>query len=148
MRPYPPAWPGQQPPKRSFWWTGAGAWAAVGIGVGGVAVLAVAAIVVLSSVRGPASTGSGSSMDVKLVSCEFRGGPLASVTVGYTVTNTGDRAGDAAVRFEYRDAAGRRVDTDSGYVRSISPGDTVRSEELTLLDAEVSSGQCRIVGVD
>jgi hypothetical protein len=130
-----------QYPRRSFWSTTGGAWTVVGIVVGGV-VLAVLGTVAMRALP----TGqSGTSMDAELVSCRFVAG---TATVGYTVTNGGSRTESATVRFEYRDSAGRRVDTDSGYVRDVAPGDTVRAEEVTLLDAAVDSGECLIVGVD
>ncbi|MFD0519021.1 FxLYD domain-containing protein [Paractinoplanes durhamensis] len=89
-----------------------------------------------------------SEMHVTVTGCKFSGGDvLPAATVEYTVTNNGDSARGVTVRFEYRDSAGNRIDTDTAHVKSIAPGDTVRAEETTLLDATVSSGICAITGV-
>jgi hypothetical protein len=52
------------------------------------------------------------------------------------------------VKIEYRDGGGNRIDTDTAYVRNIAPGDTVRTDESTILDAvPAGSISCQIVGV-
>lgn len=87
-------------------------------------------------------------MDVTITSCEFSGGEiLPSATVGYTVTNRGSSARSVTLRIEYRDGSGARIDTDTAYVRDVRPGDTVRGEEITLLDVPVAAGKCTLAGV-
>lgn len=84
-------------------------------------------------------------IDIKVTSCEFTDGALPTATVGYTVTNRDDRTRDVRLDIEYRDNAGARLDTDTAYVRDVAPGDTVRGEESTILDAGASDGDCLIV---
>lgn len=61
--------------------------------------------------------------------------------------NDGSRSDSATVSIEYRDSAGARLDTDTASVRNIAPGDTARTEESTILDAEADSGSCRVTAV-
>ena len=138
-QPYGPP-PAYTPPQRQgFWSTGPG-----------IALILVGALLLFcfgrGAIRGSSSHDGGSDMRVEVTSCSFGDGDRA--TVGYRVTNNGDSTETARVRIEYRDSSGDRIDTDTAYVRSIAPGDTVRGEESTLLDAPVSSGRCIITGVD
>jgi hypothetical protein len=109
----------------------------------------LAALLVLgvigSLMQGPAKS---ARFDVDIVSCKFEGADfLPSATVGLTVKNTGDATDDARISIEFRDSSGARVDTDTAYVRDVAPGDTVRTEEITMLDAPMTSGRCVVTGV-
>lgn len=141
-----PPWPPLRQKKR-FWTSTGGVFTIVGIILGSV-FLVCGGLLALGLVS---DSTAAKKMDVKLTSCSFENdGFLPSATVEYTVKNTGDTARGALIRIEYRDGAGNRVDTDTAYVQTIQPGDTVRAEETTMLDAAVSpgSGKCAIVGVD
>lgn len=139
----PPYW-GPPPPPKPFWQRPAG-----------ILLIAFGAVVLLCCAVGQLGRSAGGSdsdttgdMSVEVTSCEFTGGDLPTGKIGYRVTNNGDSTETARVRIEYRDDSGDRIDTDTAYVRDIAPGDTVRGEESTLLDAPVSSGRCVITGVD
>lgn len=149
-----PHWqPGYQPPlgpppvqppappssRRDFWLKGPGVILVV-IAVG----LALFSISLLSGVMDKKKI----SADAKVVSCSLgAASSLQTATVGISLTNTGDKTRSFTVDIEYRDGSGSRIDTDTAYVRDVAPGDTVRVDESTLLDATVSSGTCEIVGV-
>jgi hypothetical protein len=51
------------------------------------------------------------------------------------------------IGIEYRDSSGARIDTDTARVRNVAPGDTVRTEETTLLDAGAPTGRCQITSI-
>jgi hypothetical protein len=137
----PPGWP--RPPKISFWSTTKGSFTIIGIIFGSLALITVA----FAGIAYLSNQGS-SSMDAKILSCSFAGDTLPTATVEYTIKNNGNSTRGATIHIEYRDSSGNRVDTDTARVRSIQPGDTVRSEEVTFLDASVSSGTCVITGID
>lgn len=102
-------------------------------------------LLVVGLLQGPSKS---ARFDVQIVSCKFEGADfLPSATVGLTIKNTGDAADDARISIEYRDSSGARIDTDTAYVRDIPPGDTVRTEEVTMLDAPVTSGRCVVTGI-
>lgn len=117
--------------------------------LGSIAAALILLAIVVNQISGDSPTGSGGSLDVELTSCTFSRESLPSVTVGYKVTNRGDRTVDARLRWEYRDDDGARIDTDSTTVRGIAPGDTVKGEETTLLDAPPTSSRasCVLVSV-
>ncbi|XVV10841.1 FxLYD domain-containing protein [Actinoplanes sp. CA-131856] len=144
----PPGYPAPHffgpPPKKNFWST-----------PGGIVLIVVGAVVLgclgLGVIGSIGSTGSrdNANLETAVVGCEFTGDDvLPSAKITFTVKNNGKSAHGATVRIEYRDAAGNRIDTDTSYVKSIAPGDTVKAEETTLLDAAISgSGTCGITGV-
>lgn len=139
--PYPPPYYPVPPAKpQRFWSTPGGI---ILIVVGGVIALCLGFGVIGAVGR----IVGASDMKADITSCEFSGGMLPAATVGYTVTNSGDSTRSVRIKFEYRDSSGSRIDTDSAYVRDVAPGDTVRGEETTILNATVSSGKCAIVGV-
>jgi uncharacterized protein (TIGR02588 family) len=115
----------------------------VGVTLGAVALMA--GLIALNQLTSP----SADSLDVAVTSCE---GNSTTATIGFTVTNKGTKdVAVAAVRVEYRDGSGARLDTDTSYVRQIKAGDTVRGEEVTVLDAAPAGTlECGItsVGVD
>jgi hypothetical protein len=88
-------------------------------------------------------------MKVAVTGCSFAStGSLQTAKVDFTVTNTGATARSASVGIEFRDGAGNRVDTDTAYVKTVAPGDTVRASESTILDASVeSTGRCLVTSV-
>ena len=140
---YPP--PQQPPPQRpvgprlKFWTSGPGIlilFAIAGVVIGGIAA-------VTRLVEGPPSK----NFDVTVVKCSS-GSVLDSAVVGFTITNNSDQVRSATVKVEYRDGDGNRLDTDTTYVPNIAPGDTVRKEEGTMLDADPEGAiTCRIVGI-
>lgn len=140
-RPAYPA-PAQPPARRSratFWLKGPG-----------VIVVIVAVGLVLfaiSALSGTLDTGKARA-EADVTSCEVGGSDsLPTGKVGLTVKNISDKTRSFSVDIEYRDSGGARIDTDTAYVRNVAPGDTVRTEESTLLDAPVSAGTCVITGV-
>ena len=141
----PQPYPLMPPPKKSFWSSTGGVLTIIGIVIGAV-ILLCGGLAAVGLVGGQAAA---SKMHVELTSCEFTASDvLPSVDVGYTVTNNGDSTRSARIEIEYRDSSGARIDTDTAYVRDIAPGDTVRGEETTILDAAPSgSGRCVVVGV-
>lgn len=144
--PPPAAWPATapQPPKsRLDWWTRGPGIMLIIVAVG----LVFVGIIALTGGLEPGSGSGSSASDVKVsvTSCEFSDSGMA--TVGITATNNGDRTQSVRVGIEYRDSAGARIDTDSTWVRDIPPGDTVRTEEVTMLDASATSGKCAVTSV-
>jgi hypothetical protein len=102
------------------------------------------------AVTGGLKPGSSSAndVDVSITSCTFTGSDsLPSAKVGLTATNHGDRTRSVRVSIEYRDSSGARIDTDTARISGIAPGDTVRTEETTLLDAGTTSGRCLVTSV-
>jgi hypothetical protein len=105
------------------------------IALGTVALLALRAIAMP-----PLAT-----FDAQVTSCSGSG---SVASVGFTIKNTGTTTRDATVKIEYRDGSGARLDTDTAYIRNVRPGDTVRSEESTFLDAAPPGAlTCRITGI-
>lgn len=103
-------------------------------------VVFVVGMSALDSNRAPA--------EVDMTSCTFEGGDtLPTGKLGYTLKNTSSSTRSYTLKIEYRDGSGNRVDTDTAFVRNVAAGDTVRAEEITLLDAPIRAGQCRIVSV-
>lgn len=131
----PPTPPGPPAPPRkpSFWSTSAG-----GLVIAGAVIVAIMGAVAVGLLL---RSQRRADLDVTVVSCEFHG---STATVGYTVQNTGDSAHDVTLKIEYRDGSGARIDTDTAYVRGVPPGDTVRGEESTFLDAPTTSGRCLV----
>lgn len=128
-----------QPAKKGFWQSTPG----VLVAVAGVLLLLCCGLGRIG--RGSGSDDAGrSDMRVDITSCSLDGD---TARVGLEVTNNGDVTESARIEIEYRDSAGRRVDTDTTWVRDIAPGDTVRTEESTLLDAPTSSGRCIVTEV-
>jgi len=140
--PTPPGYP-VQPPKpvnpRLVWWTSAPGIITMLVIAGAVVALIAGISTALS---GPASAG----LKVDVTSCDAT---TTTATVGISVTNTGKQTRSATVRIEYRDGAGARLDTDTTYVRDIAPGDTVRTQESTLLDAPPNGSlTCQVTGIN
>jgi hypothetical protein len=99
---------------------------------------------IINRVQGPAAD----AFDVSVTSCNATGTTLATATIGLSVKNTSSSTKSATVKIEYRDGSGNRLDTDTAYVRNIAPGDTVRTDETTILDAvPAGSISCEIVDV-
>jgi hypothetical protein len=136
----PPPW--MPPPPKGFWSSARGVLLII-VMVGGLAIAAATVFVAFSS---PGSSVA-DDLTAQVTSCEFTGGGLPAAEVGFTVTNTGTRTRTATLTIEYRDSAGNRIDTETTTVRNIAPGDTVRSSEITFLDAAASSGACGITGI-
>ncbi|MFG3710093.1 FxLYD domain-containing protein [Micromonospora sp. NPDC047730] len=138
---HPPYGPPTAPKRQSFWASPGGIFliifgslALVGLICGGVLALGK-----LSSDR------ASGNLDAQVTSCNASS---SVAEVGVSVKNNGRETVDARVRFEYRDATGARLDTDSTTIRNITPGDTARANESTFLDAPPGSTiECRIVGV-
>jgi hypothetical protein len=143
--PQPPPYAGQpQPapppanPRREFWLKGPGV----------IVVVVAVGLVLFGITQVFSAVKPKPSADVTVVSCELGGSSsLPSATVGLQVRNTGKTTHTFAVRVEYRDGGGSRVDTDTAYARDVAPGDTVRVDETTLLDAAVSGGTCNVAGI-
>lgn len=145
----PPAAPGQPqsqpsayaPPRSQFWLKGPGL--ILIIVVAGLAIFGIYAL------TGGLTTSSAKADDlsVTVTKCEFTDGSLPSAVVGISVTNAGDTAYSATISIEYRDGGGARIDTDTARVSNVRPGETVRTEETTLLDAAASSGTCVLTGI-
>lgn len=138
----PPASPPVKPPnsKLVFWTSGQGVVCMLLI-----AGLLVAVLVgVINRISGPAAD----NFNVSVTSCDATTGSLPTATIGFTIKNTSSKPRGATVKIEYRDGAGSRLDTDTAYVRDIQPGDTVRHEESTILDAApADSVNCEITGI-
>jgi hypothetical protein len=143
----PPGYVAPPPPKtrKDFWLRGPGIvilFVAAGILIG--VPLAIAGI--STSPTGDAPAGSG--FDVQVTSCEMTGDSLSSATVGLIVTNNQKRADSVRIEVEFRDGSGRRIDTDTAYIRDVAPGDTVKHEESTLLNATPTGrGTCQITSI-
>lgn len=117
---------------RNFWLRGPGLmFLVVGAGLTVLAVLALA-----GTFGRPAAA---EDIKVTITSCEDS--PLGA-TVDMDVVNTGKRAVTATIGIEYRDEAGKRVDTDETIVKEIAAGDTVRTSEATILDASPAKLSC------
>lgn len=148
-QPPPPSW---QPPSgwqpapqrpRSYWKSRRGA-ATILAGVIGLAIILCGA----AGIIGPRSGQTPDDLKVEITGCSMTTGPLSSATVGLQVTNNSSRARTVRVDVEYRDGAGRRIDTDTAVVRDVRPGDTAAHSETTILDGEASGqGACIIRAV-
>jgi hypothetical protein len=139
--PTAPVQPWKPRTRKDFWLRGPGL---IILGV----ILAVLISVPIALTGGLSSTPAGSGFDVKVLSCEMTGEVIDSATVGLQVTNTQKVADSVSVKVEYRDGSGRRIDTDTAYIRDVQPGDTVKHEETTLLNASVTGrGACVITGI-
>jgi len=142
--PPPPGGPPAQAAKSktAFWLRGPGIILVI-VAVG----LALFGIVALTGGL-KAGTAADDDLSVTMTSCEFTGSDsLPSAKVGLTVTNNGDRTRSVTIGIEYRDSSGARIDTDTARVRNVAPGDTVRTEETTLLDAGAPTGRCQITSI-
>lgn len=140
--PPPQQLPPQAPKPKQAFWRGPGIILIV-IAVG----LALFGIYALTGGLAP-KPAAADDLDVSITSCTFTGSDtLPSAKVGLTVTNNGSRTRSVSIGIEYRDSSGARIDTDTARVSSVKPGDTVRTEETTLLDAGTTSGRCLITSV-
>lgn len=128
--------PAGTPPKKYLLWP----WLTA---IGVLAVVYFGVLIANSSNTGQFKPVN-STLKATVVSCSFTGGDLPMATVGFTITNNSTVTRNATVHIEYRDLAGSRIDTDTSYVRNIAPGDTVRTEESTLLNASADHGTCGI----
>ena len=80
---------------------------------------------------------------VSVTGCSVSRSPAVAEVV-YTVANRGVDVRSARLRIEYRDAAGRRIGTDTGRVTAIAPGTRVASATATPLPAARAGIRCRI----
>ncbi|REF97238.1 hypothetical protein DFJ67_3235 [Asanoa ferruginea] len=124
----------RRPAKPGFWDTLPGVFTVLGL-------LALVTLVVLLRVGNGRSQ---SDLVADIASCEFHG---SSVAVSLTIRNDGEEAGSARIEWEYRDAKGGVVGKDSVVVSDAAPGQTVRREVTTSLDAPTSKGTCEITVV-
>jgi hypothetical protein len=153
--PSAPAGPPVKPPTKPP--TGPGAWKHRGFWLRGPGVIVTTIVVGLLVVgllmlggQSPRSNRSPAApFTVTVTNCDATNGALATATVSFTITNTSTTARSARVDVEYRDNNGNRLDTDTAYVRDIAPGDTVRHDESTILDADPGYApmSCAIIGV-
>jgi hypothetical protein len=95
-----------------------------------LAVIAVALVGVLAYFFWPSS---GSGFDVKVTKCQSTG---SVATVGLSVHNNGSDTQTATIRVEYRDKAGKMIDSDTVLVHDIGGGDTKAAEQSTILDSD------------
>jgi hypothetical protein len=96
----------------------------------GAAVLALLVIAALAAMTGGRSASD--DVDVQVVGCTGSSG-VATATV--QAKNLTSDTLTARVDIEYRDGAGRRLDTDRVTLRAIAAGDTAVADESTILDA-------------
>lgn len=107
-------------------------------------------------VLGGGNTGAGTPDDIRkqitvqVSDCEMSGADgLNTAKVSLVVGNISQQTRSARIEIEYRDGNGRRLDTDTAYIRDIEPGDTVSHQESTILDG-VPTGQggtCAITSI-
>ena len=110
----------------------------------GGGILAAAALGFAALMLTPRHSAS-DDFSVELTSCSASGGVA---TAGLVVKNISDKPASVTVAIEYRDASGARLDTDKAYIRNVQPGDTVRHDEDTILDATPGSGlTCKVTGI-
>ena len=139
--PHSPARP--QPQRGPLWWRRSDPVTRVIVVVAtALAPVIIGGVLLITMVSRSADRGE--AVDVSLTGCTFTG---STATVAFTVVNNGSRDQTVRLRWEYRDASGARVDTDSTRVE-VPAGDTVRDEESTILNADASSGTCRLLSVD
>jgi hypothetical protein len=86
----------------------------------------------------------GPSYSARVVDCSLDG---RNAVASIELTNRGGTERTFEILIEYRDGGGARVDTDTAFAFNVPPGETVRLDESTHLDAEVASGTCDVVGV-
>jgi hypothetical protein len=86
----------------------------------------------------------GPKYSARVVDCALDG---RNAVASIELTNRGGSERTFEILIEYRDSGGARVDTDTAYAFNVPPGETVRLDESTHLNAEVASGVCDIVGV-
>ncbi|MGS2620218.1 hypothetical protein ACVCAH_38050, partial [Micromonospora sp. LZ34] len=138
-----PFYPAPVPPKRKSFWSSTGGILTIVFGSLALVVVVVLCMpLVLVGMIGDRAAVSKTKMEVRVTSCEVFG---SVAKVGFSVKNIGDKTRSATLKIEYRDSAGARLDTVTSYVRNVAPGDTVRGEESTILDAPTTSGSCKIV---
>jgi hypothetical protein len=80
---------------------------------------------------------------VSVTACSVSRSPAVAEVV-YTVANHGVEVRSARLLIEYRDAAGRRIGTDTGQVAAIAPGTSVASATATPLPAARTGIRCHI----
>lgn len=134
----PPVQP-WKPKNRREWWT-------KGPGVFVLIVAVVGTLGGVAAVLGEVERAdTADDIRVRITTCEL--GESVG-TVGLEVTNSGDETRTVRIGLEYRDGSGARVDTDSATVRDVRPGDTVRHEEPTFLNAPVTGGgECVVTSI-
>lgn len=139
----PPSTPPKLTPRdRAFWLKGPGVILTTVV-VGGI-------VAALLYIAGAAPTGApGRNLTPVQATVTGCRADDFSATAALTVTNTDSRARTVTIDVEYRDGSGARLDTDTAYVRDIAPGDTVKHDETTILDAAPSGTvTCLITDVD
>jgi hypothetical protein len=135
--PYYPTGPGG-PPRKPHWWRDLDSGARLALIALAIIIPLAGGIAVFAAVMDRAGL---NDVEVKSSSCRFDSDGLPSVSVEYSASNTGNRDRQITIHWEFRDASGSRVDTDTTSV-SVPAGDTVRGSETTLLPVAVSSGSC------
>ena len=126
-----------KPKNRKEWWL-------KGPGIIVLIVVVIGTLGVLAGVLGERGAGS-SDITVRITSCVL--GEVGG-KVGLEVTNGSGRTRTVRIGLEYRDGSGARVDTDTATVRGVRPGETVRHDEPTLLNAAVTGqGECVVTSV-
>jgi hypothetical protein len=141
--PQTPNWPGYTPPLP----LGKGTWKSPTNIVAIIITAAVIAVAALWFLGDRADKKAISALDVIITTCTLTGTNVPVAKVRYTVTNNGDVARAATLTFEYRDAGGARLDTDTARVQTLTPGDTARAEESTVLDGPTNTLDCFITSV-
>lgn len=81
-------------------------------------------------------------MDVEITSCKFAGDEvnLPTATVEFTVKNNGKTDNSVKLSWDYRNAKGEQVDTDTTFTPTVKPGDTIKHSETTLLNTKMGTG--------
>jgi hypothetical protein len=88
---------------------------------------------------------SGSGFDAKVTKCSASG---SVATVGLEVHNRSSDTQTATIRIEYRNGAGKLLDTDTALVRDIGGGDTEHVEQSTLLTTNADASMtCTVAGL-
>ena len=111
-------------------------------GSGGKWALVVGAVVVLGVLAYFFWPSTGSGFDVKVTKCQSTG---SVATVGLSVHNNGSSTQTATIRVEYRDNAGKLIDSDTVLVHDIGAGDTKAAEQSTILDSDEAM-TCHVTG--
>lgn len=135
--PPPAGWPQMYgpPPKLR-----APNWKLFGIILGGV-LGGIALLFTLLAIMPSAAD----DVEVHITSCENNG---LAATAGYVATNRGDSTTTVTISVEYQNYLGEKVDDDVETSQDIAPGQTLRGEVTTFLDAEMGNkGQCVLTGV-
>ena len=137
----PPPAPWKPKSRKDWWLKGPGL-----VILFALAALPLGALAALSGAGGDAGTTTGTSkVQVQITSCEL-GDLTGNVTL--QVTNQTSREQDVRVDLEYRDSSGRRLDTDTAWIRNVPAGDVVLHDEPTFLDAGAGGGTCKITAID